>query len=188
MSPEKKAVVAGLQFGFDLPYRGYLNVSAALLSGVEPQHLCLSELCRLRTAWKSALRRAAAGRSDRDARRQSALQSDLGGRSQLRHGSLVSCRRACASSPVSGRAGFYGPKGNGAYGGYTLPAAMNTKTEINSEPVRLTFDASKRCKGAKYSHFVDALGLPYRYLEEQVSGFDGSNPAPTLASASTCPG
>src|ERR1700682_2665420 len=41
---------------------------------------------------------------------------------------------------ISGRAGFYGPKGDS-----NAPLQTNTpsKTEINSEPIRLTFDASK---------------------------------------------
>ena len=63
---------------------------------------------------------------------------------------------------ISGRAGFYGPKGNqnqplGLAGGGTA-----TKTEINSEPIRLTFDASKAFMGPKYSHFV-TIWVAYRY-------------------------
>jgi hypothetical protein len=36
------------------------------------------------------------------------------------------------------------------------------KTEFNSEPIRLTFDAGKAAMGTKYSHFVD-IWAAYRY-------------------------
>jgi len=67
---------------------------------------------------------------------------------------------------ISGRAGFYGPKGNqnqplGLLGGGTA-----TKTEINSEPIRLTFDASKAVWGAKYTHFVD-VWVAWRYWQNK---------------------
>ena len=76
---------------------------------------------------------------------------------------------------ISGRAGFYGPKGNqneplGVLGGGTA-----TKTEINSEPIRLTFDASKAIWGAKYSQFVTTW-VAYRYWQNKF-GLD-HNAAP----------
>jgi hypothetical protein len=70
---------------------------------------------------------------------------------------------------ISGRAGWYGSKGdsNG------LPALSGigrfstaSKTEFNSEPIRLTFDASKAAWGDKYSHFVD-LWVAYRYWQNK---------------------
>src|SRR4030081_2503684 len=76
---------------------------------------------------------------------------------------------------VSGRAGFCGPKGRGDHAGYTLPAANNTKTEINREPIRLTFDASKAVWGDKYTHFVD-VWVAYRYWENKF-GLDDRNVA-----------
>jgi len=75
---------------------------------------------------------------------------------------------------VSGRAGFYGPKGTGAAPGLVSPAS-DTKTEINSEPIRLTFDASKALWGPKYSHFVD-VWVAYRYWKNKF-GQDDSNVA-----------
>jgi ABC-type Zn2+ transport system substrate-binding protein/surface adhesin len=64
---------------------------------------------------------------------------------------------------ISGRAGFYGPKGDS-----NAPLQTNTpsKTEINSEPIRLTFDASKAVMGSKYSHFVD-VWVAYRYWQNK---------------------
>jgi hypothetical protein len=41
-----------------------------------------------------------------------------------------------------------------------------TKTELNSEPIRLTFDASKAFWGAKYEHFVD-VWVAYRYWQNK---------------------
>ena len=41
-----------------------------------------------------------------------------------------------------------------------------TKTEFNSEPIRLTFDASKAFWGPKYSQFVD-LWVAYRYWQNK---------------------
>jgi len=48
-----------------------------------------------------------------------------------------------------------------------------TKTEFNSEPIRLTFDASKAFMGGKYSHFVD-LWVAYRYWQNKF-GLDHNN-------------
>ena len=70
---------------------------------------------------------------------------------------------------ISGRAGWYGPKGNAE-----RPAAPRvagavstaTKTEFNSEPIRLTFDASKAFWGPKYSHFVTTW-VAYRYWQNK---------------------
>jgi hypothetical protein len=70
---------------------------------------------------------------------------------------------------ISGRAGFYGPKGDA--NGLPFNSGIGvlstaTKTEINSEPIRLTFDASKAFLGPKYSHFVD-LWVSYRYWQNK---------------------
>jgi hypothetical protein len=70
---------------------------------------------------------------------------------------------------ISGRAGFYGPKGDSnspLVGTGVGPFSTASKTEINSEPIRLTFDASKAVMGAKYSHFVD-LWVGYRYWQNK---------------------
>jgi hypothetical protein len=37
---------------------------------------------------------------------------------------------------------------------------------LNSEPIRLTFDASKAFAGPKYSHFVD-VWVAYRYWQNK---------------------
>ena len=66
---------------------------------------------------------------------------------------------------LSGRAAWYGPRGNSAA---PLPNtgvgrfSNNTVVEWNTEPIRLTFDASKAMWGAKYSHFLE-FWVAYRY-------------------------
>jgi hypothetical protein len=45
--------------------------------------------------------------------------------------------------------------------------------EINSEPIRLTFDASKAIWGAKYSQFVTTW-VAYRYWQNKF-GLDHNN-------------
>jgi hypothetical protein len=94
---------------------------------------------------------------------------------------------------ISGRAGWYGPKGD-ANG---LPALSGpgrfstaTKTEFNSEPIRLTFDASKAAMGPKYSHFVD-IWVAYRYWQNKFGLDHNAMPgvctiASTGASTNSC--
>ena len=45
-------------------------------------------------------------------------------------------------------------------------ASTATKTELNSEPIRLTFDASKAFWGQKYSQFV-TVWVAYRYWQNK---------------------
>ena len=70
---------------------------------------------------------------------------------------------------ISGRAAWYGPKGdanglpfNSGIGVFSTA----TKTEFNSEPIRLTFDASKAFLGPKYTHFVD-VWVAWRYWQNK---------------------
>jgi hypothetical protein len=71
---------------------------------------------------------------------------------------------------ISGRAGWYGPKGDS---NAPLTGIMPSKTELNSEPIRLTFDASKAFWGPKHSHFVD-VWVAYRYWQNKF-GLDHNN-------------
>ena len=50
----------------------------------------------------------------------------------------------------------------------TNPAngVFNTAVEFNSEPIRLTFDASKAIWGPKFTHFVD-VWVAYRYWQNK---------------------
>ena len=94
---------------------------------------------------------------------------------------------------ISGRAGWYGPKGDSN----SLPALSGpgrfstaSKTELNSEPIRLTFDASKAFIGPKYSHFVD-VWVAYRYWQNKFGLDHNAMPgvctlAATGVSTNTC--
>jgi hypothetical protein len=94
---------------------------------------------------------------------------------------------------ISGRAAWYGPKGDAN----NLPALSGpgrfstaTKTEFNSEPIRLTLDASKAVMGPKYSHFVD-VWVAYRYWQNKFGLDHNAMPgvctlATTGVSTNTC--
>jgi hypothetical protein len=173
LDPAKRDFVAGLQFAFDLPYKGYFNV--APLAYKEINHNAFTQ-CGLFGPGTPGVTCNIDGNTDFHTTWAVEINyyMDLG--------FLPSNMQYFA---VSGRAGFYGPKGNenaplGLAGGGTA-----TKTEINSEPIRLTFDASKAFWGPKYSQFVTTW-VAYRYWQNKF-GLD-HNAAPgvcTLAGVST---
>ena len=156
LAPNKRAFEAGLQFAFDLPYKGYINVAplaykeinhngfeqcgSVFPAGQIPGVSCLADgNTNFHTTWAVEIN----------------YYMDLG--------FLPESMQYFA---VSGRAGFYGPKGNqneplGVAGGGTP-----TKTEINTEPVRLTFDASKALWGPKYAQFITTW-VAYRYWQNK---------------------
>jgi len=87
---------------------------------------------------------------------------------------------------ISGRVSMTGAKGDIN----TLPAlsgvgrfSTNSKIELNSEPIRLTFDAGKAFIGPKYSHFVD-LWVAYRYWHNKY-GLDSNATPGTCTVAAT---
>ncbi|WP_315834506.1 hypothetical protein [Bradyrhizobium prioriisuperbiae] len=160
LAPSKRDVVAGLQFAFDLPYKGYVNV--APLYYQEWNHTSF-----LTPGFMPA---GFTGIPDGNTRFHPTWAVELNYYMDL--GFLPETLRYFA---LSGRAGFYGPKGDGTRNGFTVPATNSTRTEINSEPVRLTFDASKAAWGSKYTHFVD-IWVAYRYWQNKF-GLDDGNPA-----------
>jgi hypothetical protein len=158
LAPAKRDFVAGLQFAFDLPYKGYINVAPLAykeinhnafnqcgtgFAGTVPGVTCsVDGNTNYRTTWAVEIN----------------YYMDLG--------FLPPDMQYFA---ISGRAGFYGPKGD-ANG---LPAnsgvgvfSTATKTEINSEPIRLTFDAAKAIWGPKYAQFVTTW-VAYRYWQNK---------------------
>jgi hypothetical protein len=158
LAPAKRDFVAGLQFAFDLPYKGYINVAPLAykeinhnafnqcgtgFAGTVPGVTCsVDGNTNFRTTWAVEIN----------------YYMDLG--------FLPPDMQYFA---ISGRAGFYGPKGD-ANG---LPAnsgpgvfSTATKTEINSEPIRLTFDAAKAIWGPKYAQFVTTW-VAYRYWQNK---------------------
>jgi hypothetical protein len=173
LAPAKRDFVGGLQFAFDLPYKGFFNV--APLAYKEINHNAFDQ-CGLFGPGTPGVTCLADGNTD--FKTTWAVETNY-------YMDLGFLPESMQFFSISGRAGWYGPKGNqnaplGLAGGGTA-----TKTELNSEPIRLTFDASKAIWGAKYTHFVD-VWVAYRYWQNKF-GLD-HNAAPgvcTVAGVST---
>jgi hypothetical protein len=162
LAPAKRDFVAGLQFAFDLPYKGFFNVAPLAYKEINhnafdqcglfnniPGGCIIDGNTNFNTTWAVEVN----------------YYMDLGFLPQ-----------SMQYFAISGRAGWYGPKGNenaplvtGAVGN----PGTATKTELNSEPIRLTFDASKAIWGAKYSQFVTTW-VAYRYWQNKF-GLDHNN-------------
>jgi hypothetical protein len=69
--------------------------------------------------------------------------------------------------------------------GYEKNPVVSTPTVVtlNSEPIRLTFDASKALWGPRYAHFVD-LWVAYRYWQNKF-GLDHNRSASCLFKGSS---
>jgi hypothetical protein len=181
LAPAKRDFVAGLQFAFDLPYKGYVDV--APLAYKEIGHNAFDQ-CGLFGPGVPGVTCLADG--NLDYRTTWAVETnyymDLG---------FLPVNMQYFS--ISGRAGWYGPKGDGN----SLPLLSGvgrfstaTKTELNSEPIRLTFDASKAVWGDKYPHYVD-VWVAYRYWQNKYGLDHNAMPgvctiAATGASTNSC--
>jgi hypothetical protein len=149
----KRDVVAGLQFAFDLPYKGYFNV-APLVYWEFANHNSFSQ-CG--AGWSAPCLADGNTSFKPTWAIETNYYMDLG---------FLSPNMQYFS--ISGRAAWYGKKGSDAE---PLPVSVAngvypTKVEFNSEPIRLTFDASKAAWGDKYSHFVD-VWVAYRYWQNK---------------------
>jgi hypothetical protein len=157
LAPAKRDGVLGLQFAFDLPYKGFFNV--APLAYKEINHNAFDS-CGVFSAGTPGVTCLADGNTDFHWTWAVEINyyMDLG-----------FLPENMQYFSISGRAGFYGPKGDSnqplVFNG-TGVSSTASKTEINSEPIRLTFDASKAVWGAKYTHFVD-LWVAYRYWQNK---------------------
>ncbi|MET3905824.1 hypothetical protein ABID59_000145 [Bradyrhizobium sp. S3.3.6] len=150
----KRAFMGGLQFAFDLPYKGYVNVApmvykdfghnANLQCGVTAATVNVGVNCTengntdFPTTW--AL--------------ETSYYMDLG--------FLPENMRFWS---ISGRATWIG--GNGNQNSPLLTGA-NRATSFDTEPLRLTLDASKAFMGPKYSHLVD-VWVSYRYSQNKAN-------------------
>lgn len=156
VSPAKRDFVAGLQFAFDLPYKGYFNIAPLYYkeighnsflqcgAGGIPGVNCLSDgNTDFKGTWAVEMN----------------YYMDLG-----------FLPLAVDYFSISGRAGFYGKKGDQSS---PLNTGISSAVELNSEPIRLTFDASKAMFGPKYSHNVD-VWVAYRYWHNKF-GLDAAN-------------
>ena len=163
LAPAKKDLVAGLQFAFDLPYKGFFNVAPLLYK--EWNH----------NAFLTPSFVAAAGGpgildGNLDYRPTWAVEVNY----YMDLGFLPPELRYFA---ISGRAGWYGPKGTGTSTAFVpLTVQPPTAIELNSEPIRLTFDAGKAIWGPKYSHFAD-IWVAYRYWQNKFGLDHNVHPA-----------
>src|ERR1700722_11656903 len=151
LAPAKRDGVLGLQFAFDLPYKGFFNV--APLAYKEINHNAFDS-CGVFSAGTPGVTCLADGNTD--FKWTWAVEINY-------YMDLGFLPENFQFFSISGRAGFYGPKGDS---NQPLTGIMPSKTEINSEPIRLTFDAAKAMWGAKYTHFVD-LWVAYRYWQNK---------------------
>jgi len=158
----KRDVVAGLQFAFDLPYKGYFNV-APLVYYEFQNHNSFSQ-CG--AGWTSGVSGVTC-LNDGNTRFKPTWAVETNYYMDL--GFLPPSMQYFS---ISGRAAWYGKKGTETE---PLPFATpfvggngnaNTAVEFNSEPIRLTLDASKAVWGPKYSHFVD-VWVAYRYWQNK---------------------
>jgi hypothetical protein len=155
----KRDWVAGLQFSFDLPYKGFFNVSP--LAYKEINHNAFNQ-CGTAFAGGQVPGLSCSLDGNTDFHTTWAVE-------MIYYMDLGFLPPEAQFFSISGRAGFYGPKGdsNGLpFNSGPGPFSTATKTEINSEPIRLTFDASKAFLGPKYTHFVD-LWVSYRYWQNK---------------------
>jgi hypothetical protein len=157
LAPAKRDFVAGLQFAFDLPYKGFFNVSP--LAYKEINHNAFDQ-CGLFGPGVPGVTCIADGNTNFHT--TWALEVNY----YMDLGFLPENMRYFA---ISGRAGWYGPKGDSNAPEIGTGVGINStasKTEFNSEPIRLTFDASKAIWGAKYSQFVTTW-VAYRYWQNK---------------------
>jgi hypothetical protein len=165
-SAETRRLFAGLQFAFNLPYHGYINVAP----GVMKEWDYLSFLTPGFTA-------PLPGIPDGNVRMDPHWALEINYYMEL--GFLPDWLPLA----ISGRAGFYGPKGTGTL--VSIPIWTETKTQIESEPVRLTLDASRMMWGQKYSHFAD-VWVAYKYWQNKYGLDHNASPLCTGVNAGTC--
>jgi hypothetical protein len=161
VAPAKRDLVAGLQFAFDLPYKGFFNI--APLYYKEINHNSFTQ-CGLFGPGVPGITCNSDGNTNY--RGTWAVETTY----YMTLGFLPPSMQYFA---ISGRAAWYGPKGpeNSPLTG--IPGGAQTVTEFNSEPIRLTLDASKLIWGPKYSHFFD-VWVAYRYWQNKF-GLDHNN-------------
>lgn len=181
LAPNKRAFMGGLQFAFDLPYKGYFNVAPLAYKEINhnsfdqcggfgvPGNCLIDGNTNFHTTW--------------------AVEINY-------YMDLNFLPPEMQYFAISGRAGFYGPKGdsNSPMVGTGIGVASTaSKTEINSEPIRLTFDASKAFMGPKYSQFVTTW-VAYRYWQNKFGLDHNANlgvcnaalPGGVIASTNSC--
>lgn len=165
VAPAKRSGVVGLQFAFDLPYKGYFNIAPLYYKEIGHNSF-------LTPAFNGGI-----GIPDGN--------TNFRGTWAVETNYYMDLGFLPESLPlsISGRAAWYGPKGQGT--NIPIPGNINTKTEFNSEPIRLTLDASKMMWGPNRSHLVD-IWVAYRYWQNKF-GLDHSlSPVCSGPNAGSC--
>src|ERR1700753_1778016 len=162
LAPAKRYFVAGLQFAFDLPYKGYVDIAPLVYK--EINNNAFDQCVPSRPGGIAGVTCIDDGNTDFDT--TGAVETNY----YMDLGFLPEYMRYFS---VSGRVGLIGPKGNQNSPLGLARGGTATKVELNSEPVRLIFDVSKAVWGAKYTHFLD-VWVAYRYWQNKF-GLDHNN-------------
>jgi hypothetical protein len=163
LAAAKRAVVAGLQLQFDLPYKGYFNLAPLMYWNFAGRNA----FTQCGNGFSGAVAFPAPGATclidgNRSYDPTWAVETNY-------YMDLGFLPESMQFWSISGRAAWYGKKGNE---NNPLPGT-STAVELNSEPIRLTFDASKAVWGKKHSHSVD-VWVAYRYWQNKY-GLDAAN-------------
>ncbi|WP_407179068.1 hypothetical protein [Bradyrhizobium sp. STM 3562] len=161
-APAKRDVVAGLQFQFDLPYKGFFNVAPLLYY----EFYNRNAFAQCGAGWQLPAPAIPGVNCLVDGNRSFDPTWAVETNYYMDLGFLPENMQFWS---ISGRAAWYGKKGSE---NDPLPG-MSTAVEFNSEPIRLTFDASKAIWGPKFTHFVD-VWVAYRYWQNKF-GLDHKN-------------
>lgn len=151
VGPAKRDFVAGLQFAFDLPYKGFFNI--APLYYKEINHNAFLQCGTVFNTGVPGVTCTPDGNTDYKGTWavETLYYMDLGFLPPM-----------LDYFSISGRMAWYGKKGSS---NAPLPG-VSSAIEFNAEPIRLTFDASKAIWGPKYAHFLD-LWVAYRYWDNK---------------------
>lgn len=142
-----RGFMAGLEFAFDLPYKGHLEFSPLVYQYVNYAGFVAPWIAdanlNFDTTWAF----------------EASYYMPLGFLPET------------IPLAISARAQFIGPAGLGYAPGQLPPGLVPpSKTQIVSEPIRLTLDASKLLWGDRFSHAVD-VWVAYRY-NQNIKGAD----------------
>jgi hypothetical protein len=171
LAPAKRDVVAGLQFAFDLPYKGFFNVVPLVYWEFSNHNAFLQCGTTFPTGQIAGVSCSPDGNTSFNPtwKIETNYYMDLG-----------FLPESINYFAISGRASWTGTKGNQNSPLGVAAGGTGTAIELNSEPIRLTFDASKAFWGPKYSQFVTTW-VAYRYWQNKF-GLDHNNSPTCLAS------
>ncbi|MBN9602045.1 MAG: hypothetical protein J0G33_03850 [Afipia felis] len=146
-APATKSLLAGAMFAFDLPYKGYFNVSPMLY-----KHFDHNSFMQTGGAFGGG----SSPTGNNEYKATWALEI-------LYYMDLGFLPENIRYFSISGNATWYGKKGNE---NEPLQTGTPTAVELFSQPIRLTFDAGSAFMGKKYAHEVD-VWVAWRHWENK---------------------